>query len=117
MLSKLVIGSAVSTAVAIADGSCNLYQVCSNHVDYTVGTYPDGDYATGGTCAGDGSDVTYPVFVDGGYPPEVMNTYGAGLMATACPFYDLSLPLCCNSDTAAIMGKFFTCCLFSHSSP
>jgi len=67
--------------------------VCANHGDLTPGTFP----TTG--CA-NGSNVTYPVFVEGGYAPQPMNSLGANNMKTACPFFDPSEPLCCNSDTA-----------------
>jgi len=84
------------------EGTCNLWQVCANHADMEAGSFPD-------TPCANGADVSLPQFVmdgdKGGYTPQVMNSLGASNMKTACPFYPSDQPLCCNSDTAQIMGK------------
>ena len=58
-----------------------------------------------GKCA-DASKVTVPVFPTGGFPPApITDRDGVASFGNACPFLDAADPLCCNSDTAQIMGK------------
>ena len=79
--------------------TCNVWQVCNSNKDATPENPPTLP------CL-DGSDVTVPVFIEGNFAPVPMDTLGIQNLKTACPFYDADEPLCCNSDTAAIMGKF-----------
>jgi len=51
----------------------------------------------------DPSAVTVPVFIENGYTQELMTPLGKSSMANACPFMDLTVPLCCNQDNAQIM--------------
>ena len=54
----------------------------------------------------DASLVTVPVFPTGGFEPApITDPTGVPSLGTACPFLDATQPLCCNSDTAQIMGK------------
>ena len=91
---------------AADSNTCNLWQVCASHPD----AYPiDGDGKTkkmpSGKCA-DASKVTVPVFPTGGFPPApITDRDGVSSFSNACPFLDPATPLCCNSDTAQIMGK------------
>ena len=100
-LRKLVLLGLVSFAgLTQAQNTCNLWQVCAEHSDLTPGTLPTG------LCY-DAHEVTLPVFVEGGFAPTPMSAFGTSSLSSACPFYDPETPLCCNSDTAAIMGKLF----------
>ena len=98
----------INAAAADDEGKCNLYQVCQDHSDLEYGTFPT-------TPCTDGSAVTYPLFNDTGFdnatvtsfPPQVMSAAGWGDLSSACPFYTKEDKLCCNSDTAKIMGKYF----------
>jgi hypothetical protein len=98
---KLILLGFVSFAGLAQSQLCNLWQVCENHGSLEAGTFPtDG-------CA-DPHTITIPVFVEGGYAPQVMSNYGTSNLASACPFYDdPTEALCCNSDTAAIMDLSF----------
>ena len=102
-IATLALVSAVLSVSAKADDdekTCNLWQVCKNHESITPGTLPDSNCANG-------SDVSYPVFVDGNFAPALMDPRGVSAMTDACPFYDLdNTKLCCNSDTASIMRKY-----------
>ncbi len=97
-----------SNAASDDDGQCNLYQVCSVHSDLQYGEFPT-------TPCYNGADVTYPLFNNTNdeeatvtsFPPQVMNDIGWSDLQSACPFYTRDDKLCCNSDTAKIMGKSF----------
>ena len=98
-LKKLVLLGLVSfTGLTQAQNTCNLWQVCAEHSDLTPGTNPEG------FCA-DPHEVTLPVFVEGGFAPTPMGEDYIKTLQAACPFYEEDTPLCCNSDTASIMGK------------
>ena len=106
----LATAATAQTGPPVPPGACNVWQVCQNHSTLTQGTAPD-------TACQDAHEVTIPVFVGyvddttgefvaSGYEPSKMNSLGTSNLATACPFYDADELLCCNSDTASIMGKY-----------
>ena len=108
-VSNLILGTSLSfltQEAEAADKTCNLWQTCADHSD----CYPiDGDGKTlkmpAGQCA-DASKVTVPVFPTGGFEPApITDPIGKSSFSTSCPFLDPDQPLCCNSDTAQIMGK------------
>ena len=100
LISSLAIMQLVTVPAMAQDATCNLWQVCSNHGDDT----PEGTSPT--TDCEDPSDVTVPVFVSGNFAPGPITLQkGINDLASACPFLDPTDNLCCNSDTATIMGK------------
>ena len=102
MAKKLFMAAAYLCMAATAQ-TCNLWQACVDNADVVPGQpLPDKK------CS-DASAVTMPVFPEGGYPAALMtNTVGQSALDTACPFIDYKNDkLCCNSDNAQIMGKFY----------
>ena len=77
--------------------TCNLWQTCASN----AGKYPGGPNGQKlGTCD-DPAVVTQPIFIENGYPPaKMLNSVGTDAMAAACPYMDLSNPICCNQDNA-----------------
>ena len=102
-IGKMLLSSlGITTLVKAADKTCNLWQVCSEHSDLSPGDYPT-------TRCQNGGEVVIPTFVKGGFAPQPMASIGTGDMEQACPFFEDENPggdLCCNPDTARIMGKF-----------
>ena len=109
---------ALAESVSAADATCNLWQTCNIHS--SIKPDDSGVQPAITTKCTDGGDVTYPFFCKGDdwqegdpddekcYPwaPQKMGDVGLSDLNTACPFYDDDELLCCNPDTAAIMGKF-----------
>ena len=91
--------SAVTTRADEGE-TCNVWQVCLDNEDSMPWDPPKFP------CT-DGSKVTVPIMNDTFvFAPVPMPSLGITNLKTACPFYtDPDQALCCNSDTAAIMGK------------
>ena len=102
MFSKKSVGTLLASLVGMAaaeDAKCNLWQTCESNADVN----PDQKIMRFGACT-DPSKVTEPTF-QYSYDPAVMSFAGQSALSSACPYLDLTQPLCCNQDNAQIMSK------------